>query len=320
MIFELPNSDTREIAKTLVRIRDNGVQSTTSRVLTLIVVAKATDDLSAVIDAAKDASREHPSRVIVLVTGDAHAEHRLDAEVRIGGDAGAAELIVIRLNGEVVHHLVHVVTPLLLPDTPIVVWWPFTAPVHPSEDQLGKIAQRRITDAEFDPLVDALYNRRNAYAPGDSDISWARLTPWRGVLASALDQPPHEMVVEAKVYGPASSPSVDLAAGWLVDRLGVTVTRMITPESQQHCGCSKRRNVVPVMRAELIRPSGTIVLEACDHNETIAVTMPGRATAKVAVNLRTEADCLAEELRHLDPDSAYERALHGLTRVYYPVV
>lgn len=315
MIFDLPNTNTQEIAKTLVRVRDTTSQGTTSRVLTLIVVAKATDDIDSITTATNDASREHPSRVIVLVTGDATNPTKLDCEIRIGGDAGASEVILIRLDGEVTHHLVHVVTPLLLPDTPIVVWWPYEAPVNPSQDPLGIIAQRRITDALLDPLVDALYNRRNSYAPGDSDMAWARLTPWRGVLASALDQPPHEQILEARVFGPTSSPSVDLAAGWLADRLQVKVTRVATDETADPC-----QNHIPVVRVELLRPSGTFVLEACTDEQTLAVSIPGRDTARVAVNLRTAADCLAEELRHLDPDHAYAQALQGLNKVFYPIV
>ena len=315
MIFELANTDTREIAKTLVRVRDTTSQGTTSRVLTLIVVAKATDDIEAIITATNDASREHPSRVIVLVTGEATKPSRLDGEVRIGGDAGASEVVIIRLEGEVTHHLVHVVTPLLLPDTPIVVWWPYEAPVNPSQDPLGRIAQRRITDALLDPLVDALYNRRNSYTPGDSDMAWARLTPWRGVLASALDQLPHEPVLEAKVFGPSSSPSVDLAAGWLVDRLGVRVTRVATDDI-----IDSVQNHIPVLKVELLLPSGTLALEDNSDEQTLAVSIPGRETARVAVNLRTAADCLAEELRHLDPDHAYAQALQGLNKVFYPIV
>ena len=40
MIFTLSDTDTHEIARTLVEIRDDGSQGTTSRVLTLIAVAK----------------------------------------------------------------------------------------------------------------------------------------------------------------------------------------------------------------------------------------------------------------------------------------
>lgn len=315
MIFDLPNTTTREIAQSLVRVRDTSSQGTTSRVLTLIVVAKATDDISAITTATNDASREHPSRVIVLITGDADKPTRLDAELRIGGDAGASEVILIRMTGEVTNHLVHVVTPLLLPDTPIVVWWPYTAPVVPSQDPLGKIAQRRITDAQLDSLVDALYNRRNSYTPGDSDMAWARLTPWRGVLASALDQPPHEPTEEVRIFGPANSPSVDLAAGWLINRLGVKVTRIATGDAND-----SSENHIPISRIELDRPSGTLILEAEKDEHTIAVYLPNREPARVAVNLRTAADCLAEELRHLDPDQAYANALQGLSRVFYPTV
>ncbi|MCS4489290.1 glucose-6-phosphate dehydrogenase assembly protein OpcA [Corynebacterium sp. ES2794-CONJ1] len=311
MIFCLDNSSTSEIANTLVKMRDNGMQGTTSRVLTLLVVVAATDPLESIIEATKMASREHPSRVIVLVKGDTDADHHLDAEVRIGGDAGASELIIMKLHGEVNDHLVHVVTPLLLPDTPIVVWWPFSSPAFPSEDPLGKIAQRRITDARFDKLVDALYHRRNSYAPGDTDIAWARLTPWRGVLASALDQPPHEDIRSITVFGPANSPSVDLAAGWLVDRLRVPTTRKILEVDSD--------DEIPVALVEIERESEILVLRSDPQNQTICVES-GDMKAKVAVNVRSTADCLAEELRHLDPDAAYHKALRGLTAVHYPSV
>lgn len=316
MIFELPDSNTREIAKTLVRIRDTGGQVTTSRVLSLIVIAHQEDDVEAVIRATNEASREHPSRVIVLIQGDESAEpSRIDAEVRIGGDAGASEVILINLDGKVSKNLVHVVTPLLLPDTPIVAWWPYSAPVDPASDPMGQIAQRRITDCFFDVHEDALYHRKNHYVPGDSDIAWARLTPWRGVVASALDQPPHEMVQEVRVAGPVGSPSVDLAAGWLMDRLGVPVSRLVDPQAEA-CDADS----IPVSRIELDRPSGTVVLEVLPDQQTLAVSFPGKEPALVAISRRTTADCLAEELRHLDPDVAYQRALLGLAHVAYPEI
>ncbi|ALU21543.1 oxppcycle protein OpcA [Corynebacterium pseudotuberculosis] len=319
MIFELPDTDTREISKALVRLRDKGGQVTTSRVLTLIVVAKESDDITAITNATHDSSGEHPSRVIVLITGSVEGDSQVDAEVRIGGDAGASEIILIKLRGRVAKHLVHVVTPLLLPDTPIVAWWPTSAPINPSEDPIGKIAQRRITDAHYDPPVDALYNRRNHYAPGDSDVSWARLTPWRGVLASTLDQPPHEPIRSVRLYGESDCPSVDLAAGWLSERLGVSVQRFST-EGESVPFDANGFSEIPVRRIELERPSGTVIVEALEDEQTLSVTVPGREIALVAINRRSQADCLAEELRHLDPDVAYARALRGLSRISYPTI
>ena len=46
-----------------------------------------------------------------------------------------------------IKHPDSVVLPLLLPDSPVVVWWPTEAPADPAEDPLGKLAQRRITDS-----------------------------------------------------------------------------------------------------------------------------------------------------------------------------
>ena len=42
------------------------------------------------------------------------------------------------------------------------------------------------------PLA-ALKARAEDYSPGDTDLSWTRLTPWRALLAAALDQYPAEV-------------------------------------------------------------------------------------------------------------------------------
>ena len=48
------------------------------------------------------------------------------------GDGWSGETALIRLNGEVVKHPESVVLPLLLPDSPVVVWWPADAPDDPA--------------------------------------------------------------------------------------------------------------------------------------------------------------------------------------------
>lgn len=318
MIFDLPETTTQEIAKTLVRIRGVGGQNTTSRVLTLIVAIDASDDLDSVITAVSEASREHPSRVIIFVSGEEGVPSKLDAEIRTGGDAGASEILIIHLQGDVAAHQARVVTPLLLPDTPVVTWWPFAAPVNPQANELGELASRRITDSLFDLPLDALYNRRAHYRDGDSDMAWARLTPWRGVLASALDQRPHEPVQAVNVYGPTNSPSVDLAAGWLACRLGVKVTRFASGPDDRTL-LKDTTGAIPVTKVELLRPSGPLTLTALD-DETIAVSLPGREPTRVAVTHRTTADCLAEELRHMDADDAYAGALRCLARVDFQTI
>ena len=64
------------------------------------------------------------------------------------GDRRAhAQLALLRAFGEAASNEESLITGLLLPDAPVVAWWPEEAPYAPSQSPLGKIAQRRITDA-----------------------------------------------------------------------------------------------------------------------------------------------------------------------------
>ncbi|HZK32191.1 MAG TPA: glucose-6-phosphate dehydrogenase assembly protein OpcA, partial [Corynebacterium sp.] len=146
MIITLNNTTTREISKALLDSQEN-YSLATGRVLTLIVVASAEDDIDSILVPVRDASHEHPARVLVMLTDTSPGSATLDARIMLGRDSGASELVVMRLSGEMAHHLDDVVTPLLLPDTPIVAWWPTHAPARPSEHPIGRIAQRRVTNA-----------------------------------------------------------------------------------------------------------------------------------------------------------------------------
>ena len=51
--------------------------------------------------------------------------------------------------------------------------------------QIGRIAQRRITDSAraYDPMA-VLTHLSKVYQAGDSDLAWTRLTLWRTQLAA----------------------------------------------------------------------------------------------------------------------------------------
>ena len=49
---------------------------------------------------------------------------------------------------------------------------------------------------------------------------------------------------------------------------------------------------------------------------SVRVSVPGSPDSYVAMTARTDAECLAEELRHLDPDTAYANALDGISHVH----
>jgi glucose-6-phosphate dehydrogenase assembly protein OpcA len=305
MIVDLPSSTTSAVNKKIVELRERGGVLALGRVLTLVIV---TDDGSAIegaIEAANSASREHPCRVIVLARGHRKSAPRLDAQIRVGGDAGASEVIVLRGYGPLAADEAGagMVMPLLLPDAPVVAWWPGEAPTVPSEDPVGRLSQRRITDAlsSRNPLK-AFEQRRGNYVAGDTDLTWTRLTSWRALLATALDAPPHEPVVGATVAGEAVSPSTDLLSGWLAVRLEAKVKRSPAESGPGLVSVRLDRASGPV---ELIRPDGKVG----------RLRQPGQPDRLVALARREVRDCLAEELRRLDPDEIYGDALAGVGRI-----
>ena len=96
--------------------------------------------------------------------------------------------------------------PLLVPDVPVVTWWHGEPPAEIATDFLGVVADRRITDAAqaADPIA-ALRQRAQDYAPGDTDLAWTRITPWRTLVAGAFDTT-EARVTEATVVAPADGP------------------------------------------------------------------------------------------------------------------
>lgn len=301
VIIDMPDTDTREVSKRLIQLREANGVVTMGRVLTLVVCTLDSSEAEGAIDAANDASREHPCRVIVLARGDRLAATRLDAQIRVGGDAGAAEVIVLRLQGELVAHESSVVVPFLLPDTPVVAWWPRGAPEFPSKDSVGRLATRRITDATFAPdPQDTIKKRRDSYAPGDTDLAWSRISYWRALLAAALDEAPFEAVESVTVSGLREEPALDMLAGWLAARLDCPVVRQIGE-----------------LKVEMRRPTVTISISRPQHGRTATLTRTGEPDQRFALARRETRDCLAEELRHLDADDIYAEALTGIERVTY---
>lgn len=303
MIIDLPNTTTKQIETSLARVRESHSLAT-GRVLTLLVaVDEDSELLDDTLSTLRDASFEHPARVLVLVSGDPAKESRLDAQVMVASNAGASEVVVMHLRGELTQHLGAVVTPLLLPDTPVVSYWPGAAPKRPAEDQLGHIAQRRITNIRGASRDGSLAELAAGYTPGDSDMLWSQITPWRGILASALDRFPEHTITGAEVAGAPGDPSVDLAAGWLADSLDVEVTR-----------CDEHISGFPIAHT-IIHTDGGDVEVVAEGEYTVRISVPDMADSRVAMGERTDAECLAEELRHLGPDAIYGNALNGLGKV-----
>ena len=176
MTIDLTDTTTGAIHEALTEARRRMGGPASGMVLTMIIVTDEAEQYDAV-RAASQAGREHPSRIIAVITRRPKGESRLDAEIRLG-ETGPGEIILLRMYGPLGQHADSVVAPLLVPDVPVVTWWPDQAPLSPRADALGAVAQRRVTDAAAsDAPKEMLLGLATAYQPGDTDLSWTRSTP-----------------------------------------------------------------------------------------------------------------------------------------------
>jgi glucose-6-phosphate dehydrogenase assembly protein OpcA len=294
MIIDLVDTTTGKIEEALIAVRHRAGGPASGKVLTLVIVTDEEGQYDA-LRCSIQASQDSPSRILAVIRrgGD---DARLDAEVH-AGDTGPGETVLMRMYGVLAQHAESAVLPLLLPDTPVITWWPGAAPSRPGDEPLGYLAQRRITDVtgNTDPL-DALARLAPAYRPGDTDLSWTRLTPWRSLLASGLDKP-HGAITGVAVEAAFGNPSAVLLASWLSERLAVPaeVTWSDGPG---------------VTAVELETTSGPMSVTRPD-GRVATLSRPGQPERKVGLHRRPKAELIAEELRRLEPDEIYHEALVG---------
>lgn len=300
MIVDMPKTTAAKIGKRLNELRETGGVVALGRVLTLIIETDASNVEKAVSDA-NVASRLHPSRIIVLANMVSDSEPRLDAEIRVGGDAGASEVVILRAYGAASSNPESLVTGLLLPDAPVVAWWPSSCAANPARTAIGKIASRRITDSACqDDPGSFLRQLAKNYAPGDGDMAWTRITLWRSQLAAQFEQHKQRKVVAVEVYGSESSPSAELLAHWLQLRLGVEAKLVPEIAGVQVDGIGGVKIVFEDGELQVMR-----------EEDVAYITQTGFPKSSVLLPRRSDQDCLIEDMRYLGEDEVYGEVLQA---------
>ena len=300
MIVDMPNTTSSQIGKKLQELRESGGVVALGRVLTLLI---DTDfpHIEEAVRAANNASRLHPSRIIVLADDDQPegAESRLDAEIRVGGDAGASEVVILKAHGAAANNPESLIMGLLLPDAPVVAWWPAACQANPAQTAIGKIATRRIVDsAEQADANEFLRELAKNYKPGDGDMAWTRITLWRAQLAALFDQHLNRTIKSIQVFGSDLSPSADLLAMWLELKLGteVSLERKLDGE-----------NVEGIAGVRIHFEDGE--LEVIRHGEVADIKQVGAPISSVLLPRRSNQDCLVEDMRFLGEDEVFGEVL-----------
>ena len=183
--------------------RDPGGERTIAArtsVLNLVVVARSPElgELAAATLAA--GTGRHPSRTLILVPTDPDGPGWLRADVRAycmipraGAAETCAEQVYVTAGGDTGRHLEAIVTPLLIHDLPVTVWWPGDPPfgadlataVFGTADRLVVDGSRWSGDG-LDRLI-ALAGLARPSLP-ISDFALMRQARWREAVASVFDR------------------------------------------------------------------------------------------------------------------------------------
>jgi len=329
-----------------------GVVLTRARTLTLVAYAADPQSAAALGDVVLQTSQRHPARSILLVADP--DESALRAEVtascrtlRRSHKQICSEQIVVRAAPANRDHFPSVVRNLVLPDMPVVLYWPSPERADPFVEDLREVADRLIIDSAAFPDESAPPPAAGLLATGEraplGDLTWGRLALWRSLTAQFFG-PPHgaagERIRKVRIAHAATTRvQALLYAGWLTSRLRWKVAQPLRGgEGPQRATLTDQRghpvalSLHPESRAR--HPAGAllstmIVTGGGDgggeeatfsiqrNDEASAVIAAGEGTQRPATRQalplegQDEASLLALEMDLLGRDRIYEEAVRA---------
>jgi glucose-6-phosphate dehydrogenase assembly protein OpcA len=331
-----------------------------ARVANLLVFAAQEEVFNEVRDLLAELTATHPSRVLTMLgirdAKDQDIEMSVDStcqsDKRGGGKRLSCEQITLMAFGKFVSELPSAALPLLVPDLSTFLWWRNSPRLDDKVlDTLLRATDRLIVDsvefahADLDLLeVNKVFNEPRYDQVGVSDLNWARLTFWRGLLADFYDVAPYRIQLEQierieidyvapEFDSERVAPQALLLAGWLGSRLGWTLAKenAITREPNSltcNFDCAGSRTVVVTLnrvergehkpgrlvRAELQSSGGSSfrVARSADNLHLIAEALLGEDIQRgrvLPVRNRSTAQLLSREMEILCNDKIYQESL-----------
>lgn len=297
-----------------------------ANVLSLIAVVSSDREVDAVSRVLDGLSLHHPSRTLMLLAQEDRAPVKLEARVTTHSKQAAGhqvtwERVLLHAHGPLARHLASMVTPLLIPDLPVMLWWP-GRPDFESElfRELADLSDRLVVDTDegFEPedfarLLDLAHRRRAPVAIGD--FNWARLMPWRHLAAQFFDVEAMRLRL-AHIQGVTivcgAGPSIQsrLLAGWIQSRMakvGVDVPRDLRQDPDEEPGISR----FTIYTGGPEGPARFIILRQRGGRLATEVRLGDQEQARrtVRIERRKPEDLLTIELTLPGHDVLYEEAL-----------
>jgi glucose-6-phosphate dehydrogenase assembly protein OpcA len=305
--LELQLSRLRRAA--VAHARERGHALARASVLNLVVYAEREAHARRAARTVADLALRHPSRAIVVLADRdrdgilASVQLHCHVPQADGAQPVLYEQILARVRGDFDERVASVVIPLLVPDLPVFLWWTGTPPSAARHlDDLVRLADRLIVDsADFArpdrtlPEVAHLARLR----VGITDLNWARLTPWRELIAQFFDVPGWRPFLDG-ITGIRAGFAVDmdgrdihpsqalLLLGWLASRLGWRPVEAFAPaEAGGLLFRMERADGAPIMVR--LRPRFERGLDAGDVSGVRIQAAVGRDAAEFVIKRAPDA-------------------------------
>jgi glucose-6-phosphate dehydrogenase assembly protein OpcA len=227
-------------------------------VMNLVVIARRPEIAERGAATIQALTGRHPSRTIVVQSADPDGPSWIDARVeahcilpREDAPETCAETIHLIAGGEAGRHLSALVTPLIIHDLPVTLWWPGEPPfTSRASIDLLTVADRLVVDGSTwngDGLgrLGEMATIAETARLAVSDFAMVRQSRWREAIASIFDDPDflpflrslRRIAVTYATHDEAGAPgSTNLVkpvyhVAWLASRLGLSVTRPLAAAS-----------------------------------------------------------------------------------------
>lgn len=339
-----------------------------ARVANLIVLLSDESDLNELNVTLKDLSASHPYRAIVNVAARQHTDRDIQLYISSfcqsdsrGAKRLSCEEIILIARGRFVPELPSAALPLLIPDLPTFLWWHDDLEFDDKTFlDLSRAADRLVIDSVDDKksrttllALARLFDEGRQQQLGISDINWARLTSWRGLLASFYDAPQgkaalkHINSVEIEYSAPEHEPGeIAPQALMLVGWLGSRLKWELAPEPVQQKSDGLRLVVLyetgrieielnrvgrpdirpgRLARVQLNAENGAATFVVLRHEQGFhletqvqidGLAQPGRI---LPVRNRSTAQLLSRELEILSNDNIYAEAVQWVANLLHHI-
>ncbi len=310
-----------EVLDALSNLRRQGAgqgAGTRTAVMTLVVVGGTDAEADSCLSSVRALGSHHPCRAL-MVRPEPDSTPAIDAEACLwqartsdGTDEHPVffEELHLRVGGQAASHLASIVGPFALADMPLVLWFP--GPPPDPADPLLQVATAVLVDTRFasSDVAEVAHVYRTLLELANRqpvvDLSWARLQPWRELLAGLFEpEPARELLRGVRSVAVKGKPGPrHLLGGWLLAQLDLR-TREVTLQDARHVEIS--------LHAAYGEEEGTFVVSRDDTARAVwaRATLSCGVAHSQALPLPDDSltTALSAAMGNLRADRVWERAL-----------